>query len=235
MKLTLKDIIFIAAIAVLLFLLHCSDGKRKLNETMMDAARDSLTTSIDSEGRMTAEIANFEIEKASDLLKMQSSDSTIIWLQGVVKETKGKLQAALVAATSTTSSGTTQTTVIKGDTIKVGDTIYVYPKYETEWQTKWEEGYILAGRDSIQRRIKINNEYEVTIAKASNGWFKKRVSDVKFKNLNPNTATEELRSVSVTNKQKKFVIVVYGGYGAGYFGLSPQVGIGAGYVLMGIK
>ena len=201
----------------------------------MDAARDSLTTSIDSEGRQTAEIANFQVEKASDLLKMQSDDSTIQWLQGVVKETDGKLQAALVAATSTSSSGTTQTTIIKGDTIRIGDTLYVYPKYETEWETKWEQGYILAGKDSIQRRIKIHNEYETTIADASNGWFKKRVSDVTFKNLNPNTVTKELRSVSVTNKQKKFVIVVYGGVGASQSGLGAQVGIGAGYVLFGIK
>jgi hypothetical protein len=235
LNLTLKDFIFGAAIAVLCFLLYCSDDKRRQGEHINSVLADSLETTVDDLGRQTATIQNFKLDKAKDLLKIQTNDSTVIWLQGVVEEYKGKLQAALVASSVTSEEGSGKTRIIGGDTIWKDNVLYVYPNYETDWNKRWSEGYILATKDSISWNFKVKNEYEITVGDASNGWFKKRVSEVSFKNLNPNTATTELRSVSVDNKGKKFHVVVYVGYGAGANGLSPQIGIGGGYSLIGVK
>lgn len=225
-----------AVIILLLFSLKtCGDLDNK--QSMIDALSDDLHTYKDKDGLNNAYINNFKLSNAKDLLRIKTQDSTIKKLQDLVKDYKGKLQSAVVFGSSTNSNGTTITKYIPGDTVIIDSIAYVYPKYETQWSNKWETGYILAERDSIKRQIKIKNEYEITIGEPKSGLFsRKQSSQVQIKNLNPNTETTELRSISVETRQKKLGVGISVGIALGKeFSLTPYVGLGLNYNIISIK
>jgi len=205
-------------------------------EEVSDTASDSLETYKNKNGELVSEIKSFDLVNEKVLLNLKTNDETIKALQEVVKGFEGKLAAAIVARSETLEKGATATKISGGDTVKSGDTVFIYPIYSTDWAEKWSEGIITASRDSITRDIKVKNDYSFTIGKKSNGWFKKREVVVNMTNLNPNTATQELRSYNVKQAPKRFNLVVYAGVGVGKnFEFEPQIGIGGGFTLLGIK
>jgi hypothetical protein len=205
-------------------------------EEVSDTASDSLETYRNQNGELVAEIKSFDLSNEKELLALKTQDKAIQRLQEVVKGFEGKLAAAIIASGETSDKGATATEISGGDTVKSGDTVFIYPIYSTEWAEKWSEGIIKASRDSITRDIKIKNDYSFTLGKKSNGWFKKREVVVEMTNLNPNTVTKELRSYNVRQEPKRLNLVVYGGAGYQFgVGIVPQIGLGLGYTLISIK
>jgi len=198
---------------------------------------DSLKIATDKNGVQYGHIQVLRMENERAFLRMKTQDSTVAWLQGFMKEYKGKLNTAIVYSNSTTSLGSSVTSFLAPDTIKRDSLIYLYPKYKTAWENKWESGKIEATKDSIFRSIKIKNEYEISIGKLSNGWFKKKEYEVLVRNLNPNTEIQELRSFQVKEKPKRIGLGVHAGYGIDLvsFRPAPYIGIGIGYNILGIK
>ena len=143
-------------------------------------------------------------------------------MKTIVKEYKGKLDAATVASTSTSERGTTVTEV-EHDTITIDGREYIYPVYKSEWDDEWSQGYITASKDSISRQIFVRNEFEITQGWQRDKWYKEKKPVVKIKNLNPNTETEELRSFVVEEKKKRIAIGVGGAYGVNLFTFSPAL------------
>lgn len=204
-----------------------------------EAIIDSLHTERDNMGRQTATIKALQFENEKAFTKIATNDSTIKWLQGVVKDFKGQVSSAVVAALGTIDFGGSGTTILPGDAVLLRDTIRLYPKYKTSWDEKWSKGEILATKDSIFRNIKIRNEMEMVIGEPKKGLkylFKSPEFEVSIKNNNPNTETKELRSFTVKNKQKHLGLgLSTGACLSGDFKIQPYVGIGINYNIIEFK
>lgn len=170
-----------------------------------------------------------------DFLRLQTTDSSLRALQKIVKNFEGKLSTAISIANSSSSSGNTVTKMTDGDIIVKNDTIFVYPVYTSSWNDEWDQGQIIAGRDSIFRFIQIRNKYELTVGRTKY-WFKSNETKVKLLNLNPNTITQEVNTFQIQPQQKKLGISLQLGYGFSNSILpSPYLGIGLGYQLISIR
>lgn len=237
-KLILALIAIVAILAVALWNKYSDAKNGQIQNKSITAKLEKLRN---EKGQEEAKIAVILAEKKAALLKAQTKDTLIMWLQEAVKEYKGALNTAIVLSNNTGSQGVTNTVVYRDTTIirEVGGvvTIKETPAYETSWSNQWETGHILATSDSIYRDIKIKNEYEITLGATKNGWFKPKEYEVKIVNLNPNTETEELRSFQVKTKPKRLSLGVQAGYGLGLLDMKPQpfIGIGAQFNIVSIK
>ena len=105
---------------------------------MYEARNDSIVYSNDS---LKASISVFTAERERDFLAMKSNDEMIRQLQEVVRDYKGMVDAAIVASTETSTSGTGTTEITRTDTVFVrqGDTtiVEIYPEYSLEINDKW--------------------------------------------------------------------------------------------------
>lgn len=225
---------------ILLFLIYVFvvQKERAALETkvsLYEGAQDTLKLERNKYGQQEGEIEMLVASNEKYLLDMESRDSTIIKLQSVVKDYKGKLSSASVIGVSTTSGGTTTTIITRVDTVRspLGE-VTVYPTYQTSWDTRWSKGFIIATKDTIQRQDSIRNEFEITQGfKKRNGLFKPRVPVVNIKNLNPNTVTNELRSFTLKEEQKRFSIGVgiMHGYDISTFRRTTVIGINGSFTI----
>lgn len=229
-----KDIYYIIGIVILviLLLLQKCDGNRKLQEKsdLINSLSDSIIHTTNKLGQSVAKISVLETSSTKDFLKIRSSDSTIIFLQGKVKEYKSQLKnggSITTIGTNTNINSNTATTV-KWDTIKTGT---VFPVYESKLTDKWYNGFIRASHDTIKLKLNVKNDYTVVIGEEGK-LFRKKTTFVEVTNLNPNTETTTLRTYQVKNdtKPKRFGIGVIIGYGIGVNLVpSPIIGIGGSY------
>lgn len=229
------QIVLILAVLVLLVLLLRSCEATKELGNLYESVNDSVRVERNEKGQEIARNKLLEANRVKDLLNLKTKDSTVLWLQAVAKEYKGKLQSAIVVANSTSTVGGSITTIEKWDTAYSDTGKIIYPQYTSTWMEQWSEGNIRATKDSIFRDIKVKNEFEITFGKENNGWFKKRESEVKITNLNPNTTTTELKAFNVVSKQKRITLGLQVGCGMTAFGLTPYVGLGANFTILGIK
>lgn len=212
-------------IAGILYFKSCGKGKLETYIDLYEASQDVLHQTRNKLGQEVTKTSLLVAEREKDLLKIKSKDSSIIALQKVVKDYKGKLAAATVLSNSTTDSGTT-VTLIEYDTIKTDTGQYIYPTYTSEWKERWSEGYIKAGKDYVFRDIKVKNEFEITQGWEKQGFLKKKKPLVTVVNLNPNTVTQELKSFFVQPYKNKISIGLGACYGFDIIGLKPTVVVG---------
>ena len=218
----------ILAAILIFFIYRGCESRADLKEQigLYEAAQDTLHQTRNELGQQITSISLLQADKEKDLLKLKTNDSTIIALQKVVKEYKGKLDNATVFGNSTNDAGSSET-IIKWDTLKTDTGSTAYPTYTSNWVEKWSEGNIKATKDSIFRDIKIKNEFEMTMGKENQGFLKKRKSVVTIKNLNPNTITTELRTFTVEPHKNKFSFGIGAAYGYDLIGLKPTIVVGA--------
>jgi len=232
------ELILIGICIVLFLLLTRSCDKVSEQKGLLIDLNDTLRVSRNELGEQTAKINILEMERSKDFLKLKTNDSTIFKLQNAVEKYKGDLASATVGSTETGIVGSGETVIIHDtDIVYINDTAYVYPKYESSWENKWELGHIIASKDSVWRSIKVKNEFELTYGEVKKGLFKPKVLEVSLTNKNPNTVTKELRTFSIKQKPKRFVVSAQLGYGIGLIDFKPQpmISLGFGYVLIGVK
>lgn len=210
--------IFLASL-VLFMVLFLKFGCNKIQafkdlKSNYETISEQVKTYKNKNGELVGQIGSLETQTKKQFLSIKSKDSTIQWLQQTVKDYKGKLESATVASTSTTDSGSTGTVVTKWDTIVNDSVIERYPTYETLWRDKWSTGRITANNDSIVRNIKIRNEYEFTqgYERKFLFWNSDKLT-VEMTNKNPNTITNEVRTVTFKDKPRLFSIGVGFAYG----------------------
>lgn len=221
-KITKLEFIFGVIIIVLVLILFKINKDKKGLGHINDILQDELNFSVNRIGQQEATIKALRLQNQLQFLTIQSKDTTIKWLQRVVKDYQGELEHALVLANTTSSIGITGT-VVEYDTIYESNTIY--PIYSTMWENKWERGCIRATRDSIYREIKISNEFEFTVGDKKTGFFKREYL-ASVINLNPNTLTTELQSVTFKPKLRRIGIGLNTGYGITGKGFSWYAGVG---------
>jgi len=229
------QLILVVSLVIFIILFLRSHGEMKEVSNLYEAASDTLRSERNKLGQEVSRVQLLQATSKKDFLKLKSQDETINKLQEIIKEYDGKLQSAISLANSTTNKGNTVTVIEKWDTLETDTGRTIYPQYVTSWKEKWSEGVITATKDSIHRDIKVNNEFEITFGKENNSPFKKRKSEVKIVNLNPNTVTDEMRAFNIEHKQKRVSLGIQFGYGMTNTGLSPYVGLGVNINLIGIK
>lgn len=209
-------------------LLYINNLKNSLanSKTTIEAISTNIKKHRDKTG---AEISEKELILSSyrALKALHVSDSSEIGrLQGIVN--KNTMSATILKnSTSGHKSGTTEIVFIR-DTIKGTalpcDTIY--PTYKTKISDKWTNMKIAASKDSIQVDYKFFNEYEITQEFKKEGkWpFRHKVPEVRVRNLNPYTQTDQISSyaVQVPKQGKKLITVA---------GISLGIGILTGFIL----
>ncbi len=219
-------ILLLIIVGILLFRSCKGDIDLKEQIGLYEAAQDTLHQTRNELGQQVSSIALLKADNKKDLLRMKTDDSTIIALQVLVKEYKGKLKTATVLGTSTNDNGNSGTTT-DYDTIYTDTGSYVSPVYKTEWEEEWSIGKIIATKDSISRDIKIKNDFEITVGdEKQKGLFKKKKSLVTITNKNPNTITTELRTFVIEPQKKKVSIGLGVAYGFDIIGLKPTVVVG---------
>lgn len=227
----------IATIILFLLLKNESDKLEEVN-TLNEQLGAELKQTVTKYGEQVSQIQTLQGMSENAFLQLNSKDSTIISLQNMVENYKGKLRSATLILNTTSSIGNIATDAITyHDTIIKDSIIYIYPTYTSNWSNKWETGLISATRDSIMRDIKITNEYEITLGDVKNGFLKKKTNEVIVKNLNPNTLTDEIKTFEVIQKDKRVNLSAQAGYGIGLNNMrpTPYVGFGISFSLIGIK
>lgn len=219
-------ILLLVIVGILLFRSCKGDINLKEQIGLYEATQDTLSQTRNKNGEQATSIALLKADRRKDLFKIKTNDSTIIALQKVVKEYKGKLKSATVVGVSTNDNGSSSTTT-DYDTIYTDTGRYVSPIYKTDWNERWSAGKIIATKDSISRDIKVKNDFEITIGEErQKGFFKKKKSLVTITNKNPNTITKELRTFSIEPHKNKFSIGVGVMYGFDITGLKLTVVVG---------
>lgn len=175
----------------------------------------------------TARTQAITASNPNDLLAIKSKDSTILVLQGLVKQYKKELLTAM-----TVTQNIKVSTVVKTDSIQV-DSINVYPTYITDINNKWYTAKVTSNSDSTHLDFDFVNQYDAVIAVKKNKWY------VDVINHNPYTTTNYIRALHVVPprlKNKQWAIGIQGGYGAilsdNKVVTRPYVGVGISYNLI---
>jgi hypothetical protein len=222
-------------IAILILMLFRNCQHSKTIDRLYVNAQDSLSVTVNKLGQQTGRVSLLEAENDRDFLNMKSTDSTVKALQGIVRAYKGKLYNATVLTNRTRDTGSSQTFVVRVDTIVHDSVSYIYPTYKTDWSEKWSQGSIVASRDSIFRDIRVINDFEITQGVERLGLFKGSQTVVTVKNLNPNTVTQELRTFR-TKDDKRLSVGVQLGVGVmATGGVGIYGGIGLNYRIMRLR
>ena len=187
--------------------------KRKA-ETLISALQSDLVISHTTDSLQKAKIQVIETERAKDFVKLKVKDQTIKELQDVVKEYKDIYSAAIIK-NQTLVKAIAKTQIVFKDTVKQGDTIYVYPEYRSTFNLdNWVYGNTKANRATTEVDLKIRNEYAVVIRQEKKGLFSKPITYAEVINRNPYTETTDMRVYQVTTPKPK------------QFGVGPVIGIG---------
>lgn len=125
--------------------------------------------------------------------------------------------------------------ITKIDTVKIPYEVPVPFEFERNFNAK-TDFYTINGKSSNTgvkiNQIEIPNTLSFVIGEKKTGIFKKELR-IEVVNSNPYIKTTGLDSYIYTQKQKRFGISVYAGYGLNAnFTATPQVGIGLSYQLL---
>lgn len=149
-----------------------------------------------------AELKNLNAKKDSELARLQKM---------VDKHTI----SATAHGTQTGNVVNSSTTITRYDTIKIKDSIKIYPHYATKFENKWERFSAIATKDSFKIDYKVFNKFDYVVRYNKEKWYKARVPEITVTNLNPNTETLELKNFTVKPPKNQKIIVFLGGAIAG--------------------
>ena len=221
---SMKNFLIIIVLSYIIFSIFTASKYKDLQK-VNDYLIDSLKIERNELSQEIAKRKNLEVENEKQLLEIKTKDSTVIKLQKEVKKYKGKAQAAVVIKNKTVIKEKLKTKVVR-------DSINKKDVYIAKINKPFLNGQIIAKFDSIYLDIEALNKYTIIIGKKSNGWFKKRTSEIVFKSENPDTKTLDLRSVIIRHKPKRFSLGIFVGYD---YRLRPTFGIGLTYNILNIK
>lgn len=207
---------------------------------------DSVKIWKDKYHQEHAKVESFSTLNTKDFLAIQSKDSTILLLQGKVKEYKSKLDAG--SAVIYVSNNTDIKGKFKTDTIYKHDTTHIdnnnLPSYGfTVNKGKWIFGSGESGPDSTNLDLTVHNEYSLVIGYEKKKWWKLyKTPFAEITNYNPYTDTKTLTSYQVqVPKQKRLGLGINIGYGLYAdpvnlrFGSGFTAGIGLQFNVINIK
>lgn len=230
---------FLAIIALLILLYKNKKLRDEVKEknNIVTALNDTLKITRNKDSSTTATITSFQISRAEDLLKLKTSDSTVVRLQHLLAEEKKSIGSRGIAAvfTNTASINTTMPSIVTSKDTVVKDSVrYLYPTYTGNIDWEFVNAVVTANRDSINLKLKVVDKVDLTIG------YDKDKPIIKLKNYNPDVITTELRSVIFSKPpQKRIGLGGTIGYGATFIDKQVRTGIsgsiGLTYTIIPIK
>ncbi len=212
-----RDFIYLAVIALLLIGIVNSCNKNNKEQASLtyayNAANDTLATTRNKLGQEKASTALL-YSTVKDFKSMHVADSSAIGkLQKIVD--KLTISATFLSNSTGNNFSVKTNTVSSGDTVKIDSLIYVYPKYSTQYNNRWERLNLAANKDSFHVDYKVFNEFELKQSWERSHWWKRRVPVASILNLNPHTETVEYKTFTITenkrNRVRDFCIGVFAG------------------------
>lgn len=205
--------LLIVIVIVLSLVLRDKSIKLEVAQNNISAITDTLR--VDTiDGKERASILALQETNLKNLLKIQSSDSTIKELQRIIREHKNSTQVVYVEGESRVD------TVFK----TIVDTINNYPVYSSNFNLNgWVQGSTLSTKDSTKLSLSIRNKYDVVISNKG---------EATVINHNPYSTTKALRAATVhLPKPKRWGIGPSVGvqYNFGTSKVAPYVGVGVTY------
>lgn len=185
------------ALVIILLLWRGTCNKKESQETLYNAAQDTLKITRNELGQQVASIQVLQTTNKKQFLDLKTNDSTIIALQQLVKKTKN-LQSAIVVVNHTSNSISGNTVVTNsGDSIIKDSLVYVYPEYSFSRVTEWDSVNIISNKNTTKLDYKIFNEYDITVSYKKKGLFKGKIPIIDMTNKNPYTETVALRAYQI--------------------------------------
>jgi len=215
-------------------------SKQRSGSLLNEAMKDSLEHERNNLGQ---QISNNKVLFTSNkklLLDLHTLDSTVLWLKEVLKANPKTPTAVVSKVITNIDTFHLVDSVRFVDTVRIGNIVRLFPEYSTEWNEKWSSGSIVANKDTIFRQIQFSNSFEIwfEMERRKKSIFSKKVPVVYWKNNNPLTATDKLKSWKVEVPRQRFSIGIISGVMYGYnplcncFGMNIGAGIGIQYKLV---
>lgn len=226
----------IAIVIVMLGIKSCEvRGLERENKLYKDI-QDTIIKLKGKDGNQVSQIALLTDASTKLFLKVKSRDGTIIELQQALKDEKSKVKnggSVTIINSSTNFTGTSTSTIISLNPVINGDTVRLFPVYESiNKDTLWIKYLIKASKDTTTLDLQVKGKYKVVIGSIKDGWFKHKPI-VEVTNYNPYTDTKSLRAFEVKdNRKNRISLGLQGGYGITLKGLSPYIGMGFNYKIL---
>jgi hypothetical protein len=209
----IERIIFSVIIIVLWSMYSLKNKDYKEQSNLIEASFDTIKKWKGKNGQYYAKIQVLETRNSKDFLDLKSKDSTIIKLQGIVKENRRLLKkqgSVSVINSETKVKDSTKTTVIR-DTVTKSDV------YTSNITKKWYEIKTVARKDSTFHEFKTFSKLSLTIGLESQGLFKKPIPYGVANDENPFTDIKEMRIYQVSFPKRKS------------FSLAPSINVGVDF------
>lgn len=206
------NIFFAIAIIALVAVNIKTCGKLSDVSNISIAKDDTIKSYINKYGEQVSTIAIMHGTVAELKNLSAKKDSELARLQKLVDK---HTISATVHGTQTGNVVNSNTTIARYDTVKIKDSIKVYPQYATKFENKWERFNVIATKDSFKIDYKVFNEFNYSVRYNKEKWYKARVPEITVTNLNPNTETLKLRNFTVKPPKNQKLLVFLGGAVAG--------------------
>jgi hypothetical protein len=205
--------IFFAVVVIALLAINIKTcGEKKDAEGLYLAQSDTMKQIINQNGQQESTIAIMN-GTVADFKKLNAKkDSALAHLQKLVDK---HTISATVHGTVTGNTISSGSVITKYDTVHLKDSIAIFPVYATKFKNKWENFDVTAGKDSIQIKYKLYNQFDYVVRYNKQKWYKARVPEITVTNLNPNTETIELKNFTVKPPKNQKLLVFLGGAIAG--------------------
>lgn len=229
----LRRIAGIAIIVVLAILYFDKSAQLEEQLTLTEAANAEMEVWKDKDGLNNAKIQSLETENTETFLKFATKDAAIVALQADVKRMEKYLRkqgSVTNFSTSTDVSATGNTEVTENTEDPTSPTYTSKFEQKDEKGKVWAFGTIIANRDTTSISQRIFNEYSLTVGREPQGFLGlgKSKAFAEVKNLNPFSATTEIRTYQVSlPPPKRFGLGFFAGYGIGADG-TPGIVVGVG-------
>lgn len=230
--------IFISGCALLIvIILVYSKDELFTPRTYRVINKDSMQVWIDKDSLTQYKIKSLVTENAKSFLEIEIRDKEIKNLQSLVSKYKKELKQG-GSMTAFKSEGRyevrTKTEIITDTVLRKGDSIFIYPKYFSDFNLNgWIKGSVVGAFDSVRVWATVKNEYEVLLVPEYKGWFRKQKAYVQIADKNPYAEIKSINSYQVElPKERKWGIGVFAGYGLTSYGFTPMIGTGITYTII---
>lgn len=168
----------------------------------------------------------YEIQKASDMAKIESNDSLVLQLQKAFDDFRKEVKQSGGSITSLHTESTH--TIEKPTVIVYGDTTRTkLPTYMARHSDEWRTLDIVASPDTTKANLVVRDKYNVVLGQESNGWFKKPTLTAMVQSLSPYSEVKNIQASKVTGNPGPKVSVGYHiGFGGQYGLIHKQLDFG---------
>lgn len=221
-------IAIIIVLGILLMQKQCSSD-RKFKQLRLEADADLVAIKLKNGQELSKMVVSESTYRNQVARLKDQNDSLSLQLLEAIRRGK-RPQSATVINTVTEVTKEIPVHVTYRDTINRNDTIYVYPEYSAEHHDEFVDISITANKDTLINLFRVINKMDVTWHRSRKGW------EIAVLNRNPYTHTEDIKSWTIEQREKRFGLGISAGYGVsvinGKIGLGPQVGISLNYSII---